>query len=101
MALKIGIINDVHYVPDKEGDWYGENSSRDLIEMAIERMEQVDVLIASGDFLKHGTAIKKNNYPDNKWGEIKEEMSAVVSLMKDKASTFLPLIGNNDVVYHY
>ena len=64
-------------------------------------MPQVDILIASGDFLEHGLAINKNLFPENKWDEIQQDMGEVVKLIHEKADKFLPVIGNNDVVYHY
>ena len=64
-------------------------------------MPTVDVLIASGDFLEHGLAINKNKFPLNNWPEIKVDMRDTVQLIHEKADKFLPVIGNNDVIYHY
>ena len=64
-------------------------------------MPRVDVLLATGDFLRHGLSSSSSTYPENNWEDIKDALQDISNILSEYSEVVLPVIGNNDGVYHY
>ena len=66
--------------------------------------EPIEAILLVGDLNKHGLATKDFDLPieDTDWETMKTTMIEVITAIKENFpnAPILPVIGNNDVVYH-
>ena len=114
LSHKLLLINDVHLNLDST-EYYstpGEETNIRTLNLVLseaakiedDSSEPIEAILLIGDLNKHGLACRDFSTPveDTDWETMKLTMIEVITAIKTQFPTvpILPVIGNNDVVYH-
>jgi hypothetical protein len=110
-SQNIMLLNDIHLNIDSTAEVVlpGKETSPDMLNLVLgnavkfeEKIgSQPEAILLIGDLVKHGLAAYPGQEPVN-WPKQKETMRQVIaSIVANFPDTpILPVIGNNDVIYH-
>ena len=114
LSHKVLILNDVHLDIDST-EYYstpGEECNIRTLNLVLSEAKKVEdasadpieAILLVGDLNRHGLASYDFDIPlkDTQWETMKTTMIEVITAIKDNfpAVPILPVIGNNDVIYH-